>query len=89
VSVPRVQAVPLSHKGQEGVLRVMRSTAYLQRAYTHFMQFKVSRTPSLSLTFPQAVLSRSSCGLHWGPLEWGKVVMCSRRLWLWARGGIH
>lgn len=35
------QAIPLSHKGQEGVLRVMRSTAYLQRAYTHFMQFRV------------------------------------------------
>ncbi len=36
------KAIPLSHKGQEGVLRVMRSTAYLQRAYTHFMQFRVS-----------------------------------------------
>jgi hypothetical protein len=35
------KAIPLSHKGQEGVLRVMRSTAYLQRAYTHFMQFRV------------------------------------------------
>jgi hypothetical protein len=34
------KAIPLSHKGQEGVLRVMRSTAYLQRAYTHFMQFR-------------------------------------------------
>jgi tetratricopeptide (TPR) repeat protein len=34
------KAIPLSHRGQEGVLRVMRSTAYLQRAYTHFMQFR-------------------------------------------------
>jgi hypothetical protein len=34
------KALPLSHFGQEGVLRVMRSTAYLQRSCTHFMQFK-------------------------------------------------